>query len=207
MGEGTDTEYTQIRAFFHNPGGVHFGIGRRGFWTELFFFTPGTHRIELDIPEFDAEIAITVGTPEEKNAETIREILSDPGARNLLSDLVGFQLVARRASWVGMSRVPPGLDELSFYIPRLIDNKGHLKGLLALFDAILHRLSPVAPANQSEVERQIAALQRPGGQIREGDVVLWDGNIPRCRAAKCLGELKDPQAVPALIAVLNDPDV
>jgi hypothetical protein len=196
----SSTTYTRMRAPYVNREGLRFAVYRRGFFTDIGKWLGMVQDIEVGHPAFDRDFVIQGNDPVKMRAlfanDRIRELIqTQPSLYFHVTDDEG---------WFG-AKFPQGVDELRFQVVGVIKDLQRLRNLFDLFTETLNQLYQMQSAGKEDVLLLMEALLSPGGQI-ESEVVLWDGNPPRHRAAEELGRLKDAQAVAPLLNVLTDPD-
>lgn len=201
-GESSST-FTRMRAPFLNPDRFRFNIYRAGFGSNVAQFF-GLRDIEVGDPHFDERFVVASSSPAK-----VRALLANQRIRELLH---AQRRIGRFAIRIGepafhASRYPAGVDVLYFHVVGVIKDVELLKALFALFTEVLHELDQLDNGHFDEVSRDRCALLAPGGRITSAKVVIWDGGPPRVAAARRLGILQVPEAVPDLLAVSNDADL
>lgn len=198
--------YTRLRAPYVNPEGFRFTIYRAGLFSALGKFF-GMLDIEVGVPEFDRDFIIKVSEPTAPNIRAVRALFANERVRELITAQPAIYLTVKDDEGYFKQHFPAGVDELWFQVVGVIKDTDRLKSLFDLFGETLNHLCHLGSAYENSVELFIRALEAPGGEIRDGNTLLWDGNKPRRDAAEGLGKLRDPAAVPVLMSVLEDDDV
>lgn len=194
--------YTRLRAPFVNQDGLRFLLYRQGLFSELGKALGLVEDIEVGYPEFDQGFIIQGNDPVK-----VRALFANPRIRQLIQLQPAIYLAVKDdEGWFG-SQFPEGVDELYFQVVGVIKELERLKILFDLFAETLNQLGHLDSAYEDDALLFIQTLQSPGGQIRDGPAVLWDGDTPRRQAAEGLGQLRDPRAVEPLLQALTDPDV
>jgi hypothetical protein len=157
--------------------------------------------VEVGRPEFDKAFLIQ-GNDEAK----MRALFANPRIRELIQaqPQVAFGIIDNDG-WGGV-KFPDGVDELYFMLMGIVADVERLKSLVDLLTETLNHLCYADDADKDEITLLIETLRAPGGQIKDGNFVLWDGDAPRREAAEELGRLKNAKAVEPLTQVLNDAD-
>jgi hypothetical protein len=136
--------YTRMRVPFVNPGGFRFTIYRKGLFSGLGKLL-GMQDIEVGDIEFD-EAFIIKATDEWK----VRELLSNPKVRQMLQEQPRIRLEVKDSEgWFG-PRFPENVDELYFQVSGVLTDIDLLKGLFALFAAVLDQLCRIGSAYKEE---------------------------------------------------------
>jgi hypothetical protein len=154
--------------------------------------------LEIGEPVFDQAFVIQSNNPGKVGA-----MLANTRIRELIQaqPRIGFQ-VQDDQGWFGPS-FPEGVDQLYFQVTGIMKDLGELRALYDLFTEVLNTLCHLDSAYKNDVDQHIEALQRPGGKIQSGSLVLWDGELARDRAVLALGEAKnDQRAMRALLEAL-----
>ena len=198
-GKSTIT-YTRMRAPFVNRDGLRFTIYRNGFFSE-FGKMLGMQDVEVGLSPFDREF-ILQGNDESK----IRALLANPRVPPLFQAQPAIHLsVVDDEGWFGPN-YPEGVDQLQFVVGGVITDIERLKRLFDLFAEVLHQLAHMDSAYKDDEMLLIEALQGPGGQVKAGELVLWNGGPARWRAAEGLGQARSRRGVCPLLTALRDPD-
>jgi HEAT repeat protein len=196
----TSTTYTRMRAPFVNRDGFRFTISRSGLFTDLFKFF-GMQDIEVGQPLADAGLVIQ-GNDEAK----VRALFANPRIPPLLLAEPALRLTVLDDEGWFAAHFPEGVDELRFDVMGVITDLDRLKRLFDLYAEVLNQLAHMDSAYKEDLALHVETLLGPGGQIRSGDMILWDGNVARGRAAEALGRLRAAAGVQPLLQVLPDPD-
>ncbi len=192
--------YTRIRAPFVNTDGLRFELYRAGLFTPLGKLL-GMQDIQIGNVAFDEQMVV-----KSNSEERIRELLNDP---RLLAEICrhpNFYLTVQDDRGWFNATFPDGVDELHFVIGGVLTDLDRLKSLFEVFSLLLHRLKHLDAAYETDLDLLLYELNAPGGKIAERDVVQWDGDAPRRRAAAALAAHQDPSAVAALRTHLSDPN-
>ncbi len=198
----SSTTYTRIRTPFVNKEAFRFGVSRSGFFSELWKRWFGMQDIEVGHAEFDRHFIIK-GTDEAR----VRALFANARIRQLIQAQPQISFgINDTEGWFG-AKFPDGVDELYFVVVGVIKDVARLKTLFDLFAETLNQLARMDTAHLEGVPLLIETLLSPGGQVKDGKVILWDGDTPRRRAAEDLGRTMDTRAVAPLLQVLNDADV
>lgn len=197
--------HTRLRAPFVNSDGFRFTLERAGLFSGLLTRYIGMQDIEVGVPEFDRDFVIKVSEPIASNAKAVQALLANERIRSLIAASPPFLRLAVKGDERFNQRSPEGIDELHLQVQGLIRELERLESLFDLFGEILMHMCHLSKAYEDAVEL-VMRLARPGGRITERETVMWDGDKPRREAVDALGRLKDPKAVPALIAALDDDD-
>lgn len=194
--------YTRLRAPYVNSEGLRFTIYRSGFLSTIGKSLGLVQDIEVGFPRFDREFIIQGNDPQKVCA-----LFANPRIRTLLESQPRVHLhVADDEGWFGPT-FPEGVDELYFRVPGVVKDLGRLERLFALFAEILHHLGHLSSGYKHDAAILIEELNGPGGTIQRNNIVLWDGNARRRRAAQMLGEHRGALGVvPALMNRVEDPD-
>lgn len=192
--------YTRVRAPFLNRDGFRFTVYRAGFFTELAKLL-GTQDLELGYPFFDPEFVIQSNDPQK-----VGDLLANERIRRLiqLQPQVYFT-IEDSEGWFGPT-FPEGVDELQFKVEGLIKDLDQLRGLYDLFAEVLNHLGHLDSGSREDMTLHLEALGGPGGKLRSGEVLLWDGDLPRIRAARALRGVQDFRVTEALLRALPTAD-
>lgn len=194
--------HTFIRAPFHNPREIRFGVRNEGLFDDLWKTLGFLHDVQVGDAAFDRRFVVK-GHP----VERVREVLDEEARRLILTQKhMDLRVLGRRGPYADPG-YPAGIDELYFQESSL-DDAERLVRLFELFRHLLPRLSRTEPGYHSDVDALVARLLAPGGTVRSrgGPTLFWDGDAPRRDAARRLGELCAVESVPALTSVLADRD-
>jgi hypothetical protein len=198
----SSTTYTRIRTPFVDEGGFRFTVSRSGFFSELGKRWFGMQDIEVGHAEFDRHFIIQ-GTDEAR----VRALFANARIRELIQAQPQISFgIKDTEGWFG-AKFPDGVDELYFVVVGVIKDVARLKTLFDLFAETLKQLAQMDTAHLEGVPLLVETLLSPGGQVKDGKVMLWDGDAPRRRVAEDLGRTTDTRAVAPLLQVLNDADV
>ncbi|MCS6863105.1 MAG: HEAT repeat domain-containing protein [Abditibacteriales bacterium] len=194
--------YTRIRTPFVNEDGFRFTVARSNFFSELGKRWFKIQDIEVGHAEFDRDFIIK-GTDEAR----VRALFANARIRELIQAQPQISFgINDTTGWFG-TKLPDGVDELYFVVVGVIKDVTRLKMLFDLFAETLNQLAQMDTVHLEGVPLLIKTLLAPGGQVKDGKVILWDGDAPRRRAAEELGRTMDKRAVAPLLQVLNDADV
>lgn len=192
--------YTRMRAPFVNRDGFRFTIRREGFFDGLGKLF-GMQDLVVGHPEFDEAFVI-----QGNNNEKLRGLFGSSRVRELVQAQPRIMLnIVDDEGWFA-GRFPEGVDQLHFVVVGIIKDLQVLRALFELYSEVLNQLCHMDSAYEDDLALHLDALLAPGGQIKSGEMVTWDGDPPRRRAAETLGRLKDPRARGPLQRVLQDPD-
>ena len=193
-----NASFTRLRAPYFNPEGFRFEIYRAGIFSDV-AVALGMQDIEVGHRRFDRDFVIKGNTP-----RRIRRLFDNEKIRRLIDALPKIHLsVKGHEGW--LSKFPEGMDALHFQTAGRLKDLAQLRTLFELFAEVLQQLCHEGKAYEDDVRIHIRRLRAPGGQIKD-KYILWEGDQPRRDAAAALGRLRDPLAVPALTAVLEDKD-
>lgn len=192
--------YTRLRAPFINRDGLWFSVYRAGLFTGLGKLF-GMQDVEVGHEPFDTEFVVKAN-----DESKIRYLLGDARVRSLVQRQPAIYLeVKNDEGWFG-AQFPDGVDELYFQAHGVIRDVEVLKALFELFSEVLRLICHMDSAYEDDPALHLQALLGPGGKIASHDLLLWQGDPARWRAADRLAHLKLPEAVVPLLQVLSDPD-
>lgn len=139
--------YTRLRAPFVNPRGLRFRIHRASMFTGL-AKALGKQDIDIGVPDFDRDFVIQ-GNDEER----VRGLLSDPALRALFAAQPRVMVQIVDNDGIFGTSCGDDVDILEFVEGGLIKDVARLRGLFAIFPALLralnqdpHSFLEVAPA-------------------------------------------------------------
>ena len=191
--------FTRLRAPYFNPERFRFQIYRSTFFSDL-GKAFGMQDIEVGHPRFDRDFVIKGNAP-----GRVRRLFDNRRIRRLIDALPKIHLSVKAHEGV-LSKFPAGVDELHFQASGTIKDVKRLRLIFDLFAELLQEVCHEGKAYEDDVRIHMRRLRAPGGQIIRDQHLLWEGNEPRRDAAAALGRLGDPEAGPALTAVLEDKD-
>ncbi len=201
LAHGQSGFVTRVRAPFHNPLRVSLGV-RGAKWLTSFLKAMGfVQDIALGHADFDRRFVVK-GFPRAR----VLELLAPPVADLILAQ-PSLDLRVERQSLE--MHYPAGVSELVLQHATVVRRVDELVGMIRIAQALLSRLDPLGGnADEADADRLIGRLVRSGGTLSNPwtNTLLWDGRPARHDAARQLGARGDPEAVPPLISVLDDPD-
>jgi len=191
--------YTRLRAPFVNRDGLQFTIYHADFFTEIGKMF-GMQDIEVLHPFFDRRFVVQGNNPHK-----IRALLQNHRIRAALQaqQTVLFTIRPDEGGFLA-PHYPDGVDQLLFLHQGAVTDLLALRALFDLFAETLHTLCHLDSAYKDDWALHVETLNGPGGVIRSGDLVIWDGDVARQRAAQALGPLGEPRAVGPLLTALRD---
>jgi hypothetical protein len=207
-----DRYVTRVRAPFWNPSAFRMVVRDEGLLDDILKTLGFLQDVEVGEEAFDERFLVK-GYP----AWRIRELLG-PAVRERLRGLPRVDLRIEPLSRTGAGARPgaspgvgsgggsgaiTGVDALVFRVPPDFHQPDRVVAVFRVFDLLMEGLVPVETGERGALEARLGA---PGGVIRHVPLnyVVWDGDRPRRDAARELGALGDPAAVPALLSVLDD---
>lgn len=141
-GESQQT-YTRLRAPYVNKDGFRFCIYREGVFSGIGRWF-GMQDVEIGDARFDRDFVI-----QGNNESQVRRMFADVEVRQLLDAQPRVHFAVRDdEGWFGAD-FPDGVDELYFRAPGILRDVERLKGLYALFAAVLQRLCEIGAAYQT----------------------------------------------------------
>jgi hypothetical protein len=137
----SSTTYTRLRAPFVNPTGLRLALHRTHFFSaiERAF---GGQDIEIGVQDFDQAFVIS-GNDE----AGVRRVLQDPSLRALIFAQPRIKLEVADHEGLFGPKYGEGVDLLRFIEVGVIRDVERLRGLFALFGALLHALTGRADAD------------------------------------------------------------
>ncbi len=192
--------YTRMRAPFVNHDSLRLTVYRAGIFTGLGKLF-GMQDVEIGHEPFDTDFVVK--TNDESKA---RYLLGQPRVRELVQRQPAFYLdIKDDEGWFG-AQFPQGVDELYFQVTGVIRDLEVLKSLFELFGEVLQVICHMDSAYEDDPVLHMNILRGPGGQVTANNLLLWQGDPARWRAADRLARLKVPEAVAPLVRVLSDRD-
>jgi hypothetical protein len=192
---------TRLRAPFVNRSGFRFLIYNSSTLSEFGKKLVLLQDLDIGHAGIDRRFIVQSARPDE-----VRELFGN----ERISDLVWSQTTKVR---FGISdddgplggAYPGAVDLLHFHATEEVTDIDRLKALFELFSEILERVTRPGE-EESELDRQVARLNGPGGMITTGQVTLWEGGPARHDAVEVLAELGDSEALDPLMLAVYDSD-
>ncbi len=192
---------TRIRAPFFNPEGLAFSYDQAQVVPMLLYRLLGLESLGLDAVSLRGFPTIRSNNP-----TMTSELFRLPTVAPWFATLPAISIGIRRDEGILGPRFPEGMDELIGLVPGVMRKSEPIAALFGLFQGMLHGIDELRRRGRPLEDVVWERVCYPRTQIRQGDLLLWDGANARREAARQLTELRGPGTEARLGKLLSDED-